>query len=469
MQRTIAAAVTAPLQAAGMARWRSALGRIAESQMVRNMGAGTCSAFAGAALSVISYPIYLRYLGLRTYGLWLVLTVVVTLAQLGSLGIPWALTRLVAEDRGRGDWPGVRVYIRTASVAICLVGLTLLTAVGLLRGHIVTCFGLAPAEAAVVYSLLPMAAALSAFVLLFSTVNAALGGLGRMDLTSFHEALAQALALAVALPLLRSGLGIRTLLIANFSAYAIAHACVWRRLRGLIPRTSRAPWGIDAVRLRNLLGTGGWILGAGVLSSLLLPVDRLMLSRYAGLRAVTMNDLCFTGSMRIRGLLEAGFRPIMPEMGRVRSSAAAIAVAQRSRRIDRGALKVILLAATPLYGGLMLLAAPALRLWLHRSFDPALPANFRIMLLGSMLSLIGFPGYYLLISLGRARDCFAAASIQFTVNLGAILLAMTRGRTLSLTAVSCALACAAGCCTLFIRARCGRVIGGRRAHLAAGS
>ncbi len=78
--------------------------RFGGSQFNRNMGAGSIMALVGACLSVLSYPIYLHYLGYHRYGLWLVLSVVVSVAQLGNLGIPWALMKLVAGDHGRGDW-----------------------------------------------------------------------------------------------------------------------------------------------------------------------------------------------------------------------------------------------------------------------------------------------------------------------------------------------------------------------------
>ena len=65
-------------------------------------------ALIGTCFSIVSYPIYLHYLGYHRYGLWLVLSVIVSVAQLGNLGIPWALMKLVAEDHGHGDWEGVK-------------------------------------------------------------------------------------------------------------------------------------------------------------------------------------------------------------------------------------------------------------------------------------------------------------------------------------------------------------------------
>ena len=87
------------------------------------MGAGAIMALIGMCVSILSYPIYLHYLGYHRYGLWLVLSVIISVAQLGNLGIPWALMKLVAEDHSRSDWEGVRTYINLGCGIILVVGL----------------------------------------------------------------------------------------------------------------------------------------------------------------------------------------------------------------------------------------------------------------------------------------------------------------------------------------------------------
>src|ERR1700677_3956670 len=120
--------------------------RLRGSQFNRNMGAGSIMALAGTCLSVLSYPIYLHYLGYHRYGLWLVLSVVVSVAQLGNLGIPWALMKLVAEDHGHGDWEGIKTYINIGCGILLAVGLIFIGVVMLIRSFILSWFKLSGAD-----------------------------------------------------------------------------------------------------------------------------------------------------------------------------------------------------------------------------------------------------------------------------------------------------------------------------------
>jgi len=65
-------------------------------------------ALIGTCLSIISYPIYLHYLGYHRYGLWLVLSVIVSVGGIGKSWDTVGVMKLVAEDHGRWDWEGVK-------------------------------------------------------------------------------------------------------------------------------------------------------------------------------------------------------------------------------------------------------------------------------------------------------------------------------------------------------------------------
>ena len=422
------------------------------SQFKRNMGAGSMMALIGTFLSILSYPIYLHYLGYHRYGLWLVLSVVVSVAQLGNLGIPWALMKLVAEDHGHGDWEGVKTYVNVGCGILLAIGLILLGAVILIRSSIVTWFNLAGADATMVNSMLPYVAMLSILVLLFSTLNAALGGLGRMDLTSYNETLVQILIILFCGLLLSLGLELRAMALGTLSGYVVAQFICLAQVQRIMPIPLIARTRISSHKARQLLGTGGWILGGGIFSSMVLPFTRLMLSRYAGLEAVAVNDMCVTGSMRVRSIFDSAFRPMMPEVSSLQVKARAN-LHDRVRSIDRRAFAVILAVALPTFIGLEIMMSPLLHLWLHRSFNPLLPNTFRITLIGAFVSLMGSSAYYMLIGLGRARDAAYVGAIQFTVNAMVLLTMVFYAGHLTVGEAAVAFALAAGFPTLYLRVR----------------
>ncbi len=431
---------------------RSRISQLSGSQFKRNMGAGSVMALIGACISVISYPLYLHYLGYNRYGLWLVLSVVVSVAQLGSLGIPWALMKLVAEEHGHGDWDGVRAYIIGGCSLILTSGLILLGAVVELRHLLVSWFKLDGGNAAAVYDMLPYVAALSVLVLLFSTSNAALGGLGRMDLTSYNEIVAQVLIIIITAALLYVGLDLRAMAFGAIAGYSIAQVVSFIQLQTIMPVRLIARTHLSRHRLKQLLSTGGWVLSSGIFASLMLPFTRLMLSRYAGLEAVTVNDMCWTGSMRVRSVFDAGFRPLLPEVSNLHAKGKDI-LRERIRSIDRKASRIIFIFALPMFIGLMIFIDPLLHLWLHRSYNWLLPGTFRITLVGAFVSLLGSSAYYMLIGLGRARETTYATVFQFVANALALAAFALWAKQITVAQAALAFGLSTSTATVYLRLR----------------
>ena len=416
------------------------------------MGAGSIMALVGTCLSVISYPLYLHYLGYHRYGLWLVLSVVVSVAQLGNLGIPWALMKLVAEDHGHGDWEGVKTYVNIGCGIILAVGLIFVGVVTLVRNDILYWFKLSGADAAIVYSMLPYVAMLSVLVLLFSTFNAALGGLGRMDLTSYNETLVQIFIILFCGLLLYLGLDLRAMVLGTLAGYVLAQVISFSQVQRMMPIPLIARTSMSPHKARQLLGTGGWILGGGIFTMMLLPFTRLMLSRYAGLEAVAINDMCLTGSLRVRNIFDAAFRPMMPEVSSLRVKRNAN-IRDRIRSIDRKAFLVTISVALPTFIGLMIVMNPLLHIWLRRSFNALLPGTFRITLIGAFASLLGSAAYYMLIGLGRARDSAYSTAIQFVVNASVLLTIAFCFSHITVGQAAFAFAFATASSTLYLRMR----------------
>lgn len=426
--------------------------RFSGSQFNRNMGAGSIMALVGVCLSILSYPIYLHYLGYHRYGLWLVLSVVVSVTQLGNLGIPWALMKLVAEDHGHGDWEGVKTFINISCGILLGIGIVFFGVVILIRSYILAWFKLSGADAAAVFALLPYVAALSGLVLLFSTFNSAVGGLGRMDLTSYNETLVQIFIILFCSFLLYRGLDLRGMVIGTLSGYVVAQVISFVQVQRMMPIRLFARTRISRHKARQLLSTGGWILSGSLFTMMLLPFTRLMLSRYAGLEAVAVNDMCLTGSLRVKMIFDAAFRPMMPEVSshQVRGTGD---LQGRVRSIDRKALLITFALALPAFIGLVVVINPLLHLWLHRSYNPLLPNTFRIALVGGFVSLLGSSAYYMLIGLGSARDMAYSAAVQFLVNAAVLLAIALRFNHLTVGAAATAFSLATASSTLYLRLR----------------
>ena len=363
------------------------------------MASGVVVTAINAVAMIAAYPIYLHFLGYERYGVWLVLATVLSFAQLGNLGIGQAVMKLVAEEHGRGDMEGIQRYVTTALALLCLSGGLVLIAVLVFKTQIIGAFKLSDENAQTALWLLPYIGILSIYVFFVQALNATLSGLGRMDLSNYIQSIGRIVAVTVATILLFSGRGIESLLIGNTLMYMFIHIASLICIRRMALIRFLRIGNLDAQRGKRILNFGGAVFGGSVVNMLLSPFNKLMLSRYAGVSSIPIYEIAFTGSMQVRGLIEAGLRALMPEISRLSGNMTRYAK-DRIAQITRRAMRLIFLFGIPMYGILAIFSSFLLRIWLGDRFVEILPAAFRIMLIGSFLSLLGVPAYYNLMGIG---------------------------------------------------------------------
>jgi len=150
------------------------------------------------------------------------------------------------------------------------------------------------------------------------------------------------------------------------------------------------------------------------------PFNKLMLSRYAGISSVPIYEIAFNGSMQIRGLFEVGLRALLPEISRIGANMTKHA-RDRISRINRRAIHIIIVGCVPVYGLIVFLCEPLLKLWLRKDFVPSLPTVLRIIMVGTFFSLLCVPAYYTLLGLDRVKYCFYSNAIQTAMNIIVVL------------------------------------------------
>lgn len=81
---------------------------------------------AGLAVSLITIPLTVHYLGPERYGVWMTLSSLLSWLAISDLGFgSVALINALSEARGRGDHTATRAYVSTAFFALCGIALIL--------------------------------------------------------------------------------------------------------------------------------------------------------------------------------------------------------------------------------------------------------------------------------------------------------------------------------------------------------
>jgi len=412
------------------------------------MASGVATTVINTVVMLASYPVYLHYLGYEKLGVWMVLATVLTFVQMCNLGMGPAVTKLVAEEYGRGNTEGIQSYVTTALWTLFVTGCIALVVLMLVAKPIIGLFKLGPENAALAEHFLPYMGILTVYAFLIQILTATLSGLGRMDQANYRDSACRAVSLGVAVVLLILGYGIVSLLIGTAINYLLIHITGILLIRKIVTlHILKFNW--DMERFKKLISFGGAVLGGSVISMLFSPFNKLMLSRYAGVSTVPLYEIAFTGSVQVRSLIAAGLAALMPEISRIGVDMT-VQARDRISQIYCRSMRLIFLLGTPLFAVLAILAPVLLKLWLGDRFVETLPGVFRIMLIATFLNLLCVPAYYTLMGLGKVHHCFLAQVIEAIVNAVVVAIIVLFARTVSIWSVALAVVLAMGVASFYV-------------------
>mgnify|MGYP000883682989 CR=1 FL=1 len=405
----------------------------------RNIATGSVCAIVQISANFLAYPIYLHFLGYHDLGVWLTLASVLNLVQFISAGISPAVTQFVARADSRREFDDVRHTLAWSVAAILLFGLALIAAAKIAAPLLPR---LDPAIARAAASLAPgliLAATLALAVEFAAAINAGLGSIQRAYVAI---AAGQFLALIIGAALLWRGFGIPALLI----GYTAARVSSLLLLAPNLPAPRRLH--PDPRVLSALFQSSAVMLSGSVLNIFVAPLNRWIIAASAGVSAVPVFDIAYTGSLQVRNVLEFGLRSLLPE-------AAALDPSQPEaiHKLHSVWLQRTVLAGIALYGAVAIAAPLALSLWLGNRLLPEQAFLFRLFLIASFLNLCGTPAYYILAGLKRISAVFYSYVIQAFVSAVIVAVAVIAAPSAALIASGLAAAIAMLGSTSFLISR----------------
>jgi len=396
------------------------LRRLSTSRLRMNVLSGFLAHGCNLLVLVAAYPVYLRLLGAERFGLWLVLSAVLTMAQLGDLGIPQAVMKNVAEAHGRSDIRRTECSTTVALMLVVVTGAIVIAVLYLLRNSITRAFGLEADNALIAARMIPLVGVLSVYTFIAHTVTGVLAGLGRIDLSNFLQTAGRIVTFVTSAGLLLIGLGLYGMLIGGLCGQCVIHGLGVVAIRRTVRMRLFLPASIRLKEARRLMHLASGIFGGSVVALLLDPLNKLLLSRYMGLDALPTYDVAFRGARQVRAIGEVGLRALMPAFSRL-SGTTGTDRYQRIMAIRRKAERGVLLLGGPAYAVLLLGLAPLLRIWLRGHDMPGLNATARLMLIGTFVSLCAVPAYYMLMGLGKSGSIFLARFITAFCNAALLI------------------------------------------------
>lgn len=352
------------------------------------------------AVSFISTPFIIRFLGAESYGVLLLVGLIPTYFSFADFGMGIASTKYASEAFGQGDRQKEAQVVWTAAAIALIASSIVAIPVFLFSYPIVRALNVP--EHLLTQASIALRIAAAAFVLgiLGSVVNSPMLSRLRMDFNTVTQAAPKILLAAITPFILYFGGGI-------VGAVSWAFVVAAATFVGVLYFSSRLLTELPQPQfnrrlLRPLITFGGaWIVGAFA-AVLLVNFEKLVLTRMVSVQALAYYSVAFTFANTATMFAQAMIQSLIPAFAQLLGP---------ERRAEFGALfeRGMRLNLMLLLPGLMLMvviARPFFTLWAGEDFGRESVVPFYILSVGLFFNIAAYLPYSALIARGRT-DLFA--------------------------------------------------------------
>lgn len=306
---------------------------------------------------LVAVPWLVDALGLVGFGLFSLALAAVGYLGLFDLGFGRALTRLVADRRGRSSEVEIPGLVHSALFTLCLVGLAAAGATMVTGADApARWLALTDPDADSLRRALPWLAACLPFAIGVPALTGVLEGHMRFDVSAAARALggvAAALGPVVATridPSLASAMA--GLCLARAATYVVLALLVLR----VVP-TLRCRVRLQGSAVRALVRDGGWLTVTNLVGPLMASLDRFAVGRWVSVASVSYYAAPYEALTRVWAVPDALLGVMFPAMAHAASDPS------RQRDLVDRSLRALLMGLVPLLGAAMVFAPELLHAW----------------------------------------------------------------------------------------------------------
>lgn len=382
------------------------------THLLRNVVANYLGPLLNGAVNLVLVTLLVRHLGMLSYGVFVLVTTLLTTIALVDLGLGTAVVKHIAEFRARGDWRGVEQTTRSylGFATLLGAGVALFFA---LAARPISIFFQVPATRLEAATIVLRFAGL-AFLFLFpqTALNYILQGRQRYDLTNVLTVVVS-LARGVLLGgtvLAGGGLVALAAALAGIHFLALGIAVVlYRRAMPEVPL--RVGWPERGV-LGRLLGFGWATFLADTTTVWIRNLDALLVSRLISVADVSPYAVAAKVPLALTSWVWAGPGATLPWFAELDARDER----EKMQRTFLIGMRLLLLVVLPLASLLVALAGPLLAVWVGNAFVPhaILLQIFAVVFLGDSMRGLAVAALY---GTGRPRRVFLLCALQFIATL----------------------------------------------------
>jgi O-antigen/teichoic acid export membrane protein len=338
--------------------------------------------FWSFAATILLTPFILRYLSDSEFGVWVILSVLLSSTGLLDLGLGSSFVKFISAYYTYEDYPKINKVLFSGVIFYAFHG-ALLMAIGLaVRPLFLGAFGLSAVDGvSSTYLYVLVACVLGNFGMMFTSV---FRGIQRMDRANAIDMALSIINVIGTVVVLTSGFGLRGLglnAIANAFCYVVIS---WFSVRRTLPAISLGVH-FDGALLREMFTYGTQILVSRVGGLACFQVDKLIAAKFLGVASVIFYEV----SARMATLMRA--LPLLM-MSAIIPAASELGARNEKEKIIRTYVmtsKYVALITIGLVAFMVLEADSILRLWLGDRFDIRSVMILQILAIGYGANVLG--------------------------------------------------------------------------------
>jgi O-antigen/teichoic acid export membrane protein len=347
-------------------------------------------------VGVITIPLIIRGLGAERFGILSLVWVVLGYFSILDLGLGRATIKFVAEALGRGQEDRIHSLVWTAAMVQGIMGLLgssiLFGITPLLVEHVLRIPSNLMGEAKVTFYALSLAIPI---VLVSGSFAGVLQAAQRFDLLNAVRIPSSVLnyVLPLASPFFGVGLPFIVALIlltrlVTLAAIVVLDTRIFPQMRDFAVSLALFP---------SLFSYGGWVMVSGILSPILVYLDRLIIASLISIVAVTYYTAPYEAVIRVLIIPSSLTMSLFPAF----STLQGLGDRERLGRLLARSIKYELLLMAPIILILVLFAKEILQLWLGGDFSRQSTTVFQLLAIGVLINSLAYIPYALLQGVGR--------------------------------------------------------------------
>lgn len=352
------------------------------------------------AVSFISTPFIIRFLGSEAYGVLLLVGLIPTYFSFADFGMGVASTKFAAEAYGQGDEKKEAEVVWTATAISAISALIVAIPVFLFSYQIVRLLNV-PEHLLSTASIALKIASCSFFLgILASVLNSPMLARLRMDLNMLTSAIPKILLAAVTPFILYFGGFIVEAVTWVFIVSIATLAVVFYFSGRLLPRLFQPRFNRDLVRPLIKFG-GAWFI-AMVAAMLLVNLEKLLLTKMVSVKALAYYSVAFTFANMATMFSMAMIQSLVPAFSQLQApekKAELDALFSRSIRLN-------IIWLLPALMVMFVIAKPFFTLWAGEEFGQESTLPFYILLAGLFFNILAYIPHAAITASGRT-DVFA--------------------------------------------------------------